>query len=102
MKVYEILLQYSTDEGTSVESYILTDYKKAVAKFKELIEDEKTNIYWIKNAFKNDKSLNEYEFDTNIEIAYLNNREHELYWEIMDTCDCSHHDYLELRIKEVL
>ena len=42
MKVYEILLQYSTDDGTSVESYILTDYKKAVAKFKELIEDEKT------------------------------------------------------------
>jgi len=102
MKVYEILLQYSTDDGAGVDSFILDNYEKAVNKFKELIEDEKTYINWVKDAFKNKKTLKDYEFETNLDIEYKDNQEHELYWEITDKYDWYRHDFFELRIKEII
>lgn len=102
MKVYEILLQYSTDDGANVDSIILNSYEKAVKKFKEIIEEEKTDIYWIKNAFESEATLKNYEFDTNIDFEYNDNKEHELYWELTDKYDWYNHDILELRIKEIL
>lgn len=101
MKVYEILLYYSTDDGNGIDSFILDSYTKAVAKFKELIKDEKTNICWVKDAFKSKKTIKDYEFETNIDIDYKDNQEHELYWEITDKYDWYQQDRFELRIKEI-
>lgn len=101
-KIYEILLRYSTDDDTGVDSYITNTYEKAVKKFNEIIQEEKTDIYWIQNAFESEDSLKDYNFDTNIDIEYNDNIEHELYWEITDKYDWYHHDILELRIKEII
>lgn len=101
MKVYEILLQYSTDDGSSVDSFIFDSYEKAVKRFKELIEEEKIYIEWVKNAFESEETLKDYEFETNIDEEYKDNLEHELYWEITDKYDWYQHDYFELRISEV-
>ena len=100
-KIYEILLSYSTDDCNGIDSYIIDTYKKAVKKFNEIVQEEKTNIYWIQEAFKNDEALKDYDFDTNIDFDYPKNEEHELYWEITDKYEWYHHDYLELRIKEI-
>lgn len=100
-KVYEILLRYSTDENAGVDSFIFESYEKAIKKFNEIIEEEKTYIYWIKNAFESEENLKDFDFDTNIEIEYNDTTEHELYWEITNKYDWYQHDFLELRIKEL-
>ena len=99
-KIYEILLRYSTDDDTGVDSYVTDTYEKAVKKFNEIILEEKNDISWITNAFESEETLKTYEFDTNIDVEYNDNEEHELYWEITDKYNWYHHDYLELRIKE--
>ncbi len=101
-KIYEILLRYSTDDDTGVDSYVTDTYEKAVKKFNEIILEEKNDISWITNAFESEETLKNYEFDTNIDFEYPDNEEHELYWEITDKYDWYHHDYLELRIKEII
>lgn len=99
--VYTVLFDYSTQDCSGIDIYIFDSYKKAVKKFKQIIEDEKNpDTSWVGDAYTNNELSNEYELDTNIDDID-DNEEHELYWNISCKHDWYLHDFLDLRIKEV-
>ena len=48
-KVYEVELEWNTGKDDDRQSFLYVDYNDAVAKFKELIEEQK-KIDWIEEA----------------------------------------------------
>jgi hypothetical protein len=98
-KVYMVQFDYSTDDYSDIETYLFDTYEKALAKFNEIIEQEKQpEMSWVADAFKNNQPLENYELDTNIDDA---NGETELYWNITCKYDWYLHDFLNLYIKEI-
>lgn len=100
-KVYMVMLDYSTDDCSCIDTYLFSTYKKALKKFKEIIRQEKKpNISWVADAFdKKDNVYVDYEFETNIDENIQ--KAQELFWNITNKYDWYQHDFLSLKIKEV-
>lgn len=98
-KIYLVVLDWSTDDCSDVDIEAFDTYDKALARFKELIEEEKENIDWIHAAFdENGKNLPNYEFD---EHWGSDDGPFPCWWNITDANDWYNHDFLSLRILEV-
>lgn len=98
-KIYLVLFQYSTDDNDGVDTQAFDTYEKAVKRFYEIIENEKTpEMSWASNAFENEKLSNGYELDYS---DFADGQEHELWWYLTCKLDWYLHDFIELRILEV-
>lgn len=101
MKVYVIMLEWSTDDCSGVDLEIFDTYKKAVNRFDEILNDESdNNISWTGDAWdENGDLLPDYELDCN--DPFTDGEEHELWWTMQRKNDWCFRDNLELKIMEV-
>lgn len=98
--VYEVIFDYSTEDCNGVDTYIFESYKSAVNKMKEIIDLEKQpDMSWVGDAMINNTF--EYDLDTNIKDIN-DNEEIELWWNMIKRDDWYVHDFIDLRIKEIL
>lgn len=90
---YLILFDYSSDDYNGIDTYLFETKAKALAKFKELINNEKD---FYKNEYSHlyDKS---FEIDTNIDDETAN----EYWWNIQCTTNWYIRTNIDLRIKEI-
>lgn len=103
MKVYLVKLDWSTEDNNDVEITVCGTYKKAYAKFKELIADEMNpDNSWVGELEWKDGVPQ----DGNIELDFLDRRsdtdETECYWMITDTWTYGFHTFISIEIKDVL
>lgn len=99
-KIYLVLFQYSTDDCDGVDTQAFSSYEKAVERFNEIVQAEKTpGNSWAANAFENGKLQHNYELDCN--DTFTDGEEHELWWYLTCKMDWYLHDFIELRILEV-
>lgn len=99
MKVYLVVFDWSTDDGSDVDIEAFDSYEKAVKRFYERIADEKTDISWVHEAFdENGEILDGYDFD---ECAPNKKLETYAYWNITNKYDWYMHEYLSIVQLEV-
>lgn len=99
MKVYLVVFAWSTEVGSDVDIDAFDTYEKAVARFNERIDDEKTYESWVREAFdENGDILDEYCFD---ECQPDTSLENYAYWSITDACNSKMHDYIAIVPLEV-
>ena len=99
-EIYVLQLAWSNQDSEGINTTLFDDREKAIKKFKEIIEEEKTlDWYWSSDAFDQDGNLisDEYELDTNIDDPNAV----EFYWELRSTYDSYNHDSLQLYIKGI-
>lgn len=100
MKIYTVVLQFSSDDADGIDIELFFTYDKAVKRFKEIIETEKQpGMSWVADAYEDGILLHSYELDASPE--FKDNEEHELWWNITCKVDWNIHEFLELRIIEV-
>lgn len=99
-EIYVLQLAWSNQDSEGINTTLFDDREKAIKKFKEIIEEEKTlDWYWSSDAFDKDGNLisDEYELDTNVDDPNAV----EFYWELRSTYDSYNHDSLQLYIKGI-
>src|SRR5574344_306185 len=95
--VYLVQFDYSTNDCGGIENYIFSSYEKAVNKFNEIMEFEKTSEYsWCHYAYENDNKQ-DYEID---EFTDPKDRDN-LWWNVKEVIDYNLHDFLDLKKMEV-
>ena len=101
MKVYAVILDWSTSDDSHVDIELFDTYTKAFQRFNEIIENEKNpEISWVADAFdEHGEILDGYEFAEHIESD--GSQEFDCWWNITDKNDWYQHDFLEIRIMEV-
>ena len=99
MKVYLVVFEWSTEVDSDTDIEVFDSYEKAVIRFNERINDEKTDMSWVHDAFdEDDNILNEYYFD---ECQPDMRLETYAYWHIVDPCNWRMHDYIAIVPQEV-
>ena len=99
MKVYLVVFAWSTEVGSDVDIDAFDTYEKAVTRFQERIDDEKTYESWVHEAFdENGDILDEYYFD---ECQPDMRLETGAYWSITDPCNNRMYDYITIVPLEV-
>ncbi len=100
-KAYLVVFDWSTDDGHDVDIDIFDTYEKAVNRYNEIIENEKNpDMSWAASAFnKKGKLEHNYELD---ELKPDFEKETECYWDLTCKVDWYLHDYLSIRIKEII
>ncbi len=99
MKVYLVVFEWSTEDDSDVDIEAFDSYEKATMRFQERINEEKTDMSWVHEAFdENDDildgyDLNECQPDTRLETY--------AYWSITNKYNWSMHDYIALVQLEV-
>lgn len=64
MKVYLVVFEWSTEDDSDVDIEAFDTYEKATLRFQERINDEKTDMSWVHDAFdENGDILDGYDFD---------------------------------------
>lgn len=64
MKVYLVVFEWSTEDDSDVDIEAYDSYEKAAMRFHERINEEKTDMSWVHEAFdENDDILDGYDFD---------------------------------------
>lgn len=64
MKVYLVVFEWSDEDGKDTDIEVFDSYEKAAKRFQERIENEKTYISWVRDAFdENGDILDGYDFD---------------------------------------
>ena len=99
-EIYVLQLAWSNEDSEGINITLIEDREKAIKKFKEVIEEEKTlDWYWSSNAFDKDGNLisEEYELDTNVDDPNAV----EFYWELKCINNYYRHDSLQLYIKGI-
>ncbi len=99
-EIYVLQLAWSNQDSEGINTTLIEDREKAIKKFKEVIEEEKTlDWYWSSDAFDKDGNLisEEYELDTNVDDPNAV----EFYWELRCKNDSYKHDSLQLYIKGI-
>ena len=99
-EIYVLQLAWSNEDSEGINTTLIEDREKAIKKFKEVIEEEKTlDWYWSSNAFDKDGNLisEEYELDTNVD----DQNAVEFYWELKCINNYYRHDSLQLYIKGI-
>ena len=100
MKIYLVMMQYSTDDCDGVDTECFDTYEKAVNRYNQMIEAEKKpDNSWVANAFENGVLQHNYELDWS--PIHSDGQEHELWWNITCKLDWYLHTFIELRILEV-
>ena len=100
MKIYLVMMQYSTDDCDGVDTECFDTYEKAVNRYNQMIEAEKKpDNSWVANAFENGVLQHNYELDCS--SIHSDGQEHELWWNITCKLDWYLHTFIELRILEV-
>lgn len=99
MKVYLVVFEWSTEDDSDVDIEAFDSYEKATMRFLERINEEKTDMYWVHEAFdENDDILDGYDFD---ECQLDTRLETYAYWSITNKYYWSMHDYIALVQLEV-
>ena len=99
MKVYLVVFEWSDEIGSDTDIEVFDSYEKAVIRFQERIDDEKTYESWIHDAFDEDGDvLDGYDFD---ECRPNTRLETYAYWNIADPCNWRMHDYIAIVPQEV-
>ena len=100
MKIYLVMMQYSTDDCDGVDTECFDTYEKAVNRYNQMIEAEKKpDNSCVANAFENGVLQHNYELDCS--PIHSDGQEHELWWNITCKLDWYLHTFIELRILEV-
>lgn len=99
-EIYMVKFDWSTDDCQDVDIFLYDTYAKALKKFKEIIEQEKTpNFSWVADVLDKDNNPDsEYEFDTNLDKADDGD---DLWWNIDNYHNFYQHDFLSLKKVEV-
>lgn len=64
MKVNLVVFEWSTEDDSDVDIEAFDSYEKATMRFQERINEEKTDMSWVHEAFdENDDILDGYDFD---------------------------------------
>lgn len=99
MKIYLVVFEWSTEIDSDVDIEAFDSYEKAAMRFRERINDEKTDMAWIQDAFdENGDILDEYDFD---ECQPDTRLETYAYWRIADPYNWRMHDYIAIVPQEV-
>ncbi len=94
MKVYLVVFEWSTEDDSDVDIEAYDSYEKAAMRFHERINEEKTDISWVHEAFdENDDILDGYDFD---ECQPDTSLETYAYWNITNKYNWQMHDYITL------
>ena len=99
MKVYLVVFEWSTEDDSDVDIEAFDSYEKAVMRFQERIDDEKTYESWVQDAFDEDGDiLDGYDFD---ECRPNTRLETYAYWRITNSDIWRIHDYIAIIPQEV-
>ena len=99
MKVYLVVFEWSDQVGSDTDIEVFDSYEKAVIRFQERIDDEKTYESWIHDAFDEDGDiLDGYDFD---ECRPNTRLETYAYWCITNSDNWRIHDYIAIIPQEV-
>ncbi len=99
MKVYLVVFEWSTEDDSDVDIEAFDTYEKATLRFQERINDEKTDMSWVHDAFdENGDILDGYDFDERQPDRRL---ETYAYWNITNKYNWSMHDYIAIVQLEV-
>ena len=99
MKVYLVVFEWSTEDDSDVDIEAFDSYEKATMRFQERINDEKTDMSWVHDAFdENGDILDGYDFDECRPNARL---ETYAYWRITNSDNWRIHDYIAIVPQEV-
>ena len=99
MKVYLVVFEWSTEDDSDVDIEAFDSYEKATMRFLERINEEKTDMSWVHEAFdESDDILDGYDFD---ECQPDKRLETYAYWSITNKYYWSMHDYIALVQLEV-
>lgn len=102
MKAYTIVFEWSTDDCDGVDVEVFSTYKKALARYNEIIFNEKKpEISWVADAFDGNGNFIDND-DYVIKCSdFDDSKEHELWWRISKCSNWDFHDHLKLRILEI-
>lgn len=99
MKVYLVVFEWSTEDDSNVDIEAFDSYEKATMRFQERINEEKSDMSWVHEAFdENDDILDGYDFDECQPDTHL---ETYAYWSITNKYNWQMHDYIALVQLEV-
>ena len=99
MKIYLVVFEWATEDDSDVDIEAFDSYEKAIMRFQERINDEKTDMSWVHEAFdENGDILDEYDFD---ECPPDMRLETYAYWRIIDSCNSRMHEYIAIVPQEV-
>ena len=99
MKVYLVVFEWSTEDDSDVDIEAFDSYEKAAERFNERIQEEKTDMSWVDEAFvESDNILPGYDFD---ECPPDNRLETYAYWTITQCTNWLMKDYLAIVKLEV-
>ena len=70
-KIYEVTLEWNTEKDDDHQSFLYAEYEDAVAKFKELVEEQK-KVDWIAEGLeKGDDDFYHYELTEQVDYWYF-------------------------------
>lgn len=99
MKIYLVAFEWSGEGGSDIDIEAFDSYEKAAMRFQERINDEKTDIPWVHDAFdENGDILDGYDFD---ECRPNTRLETYAYWRIRNSDNWRIHDYISIVQLEV-
>ena len=87
MKIYLVVFEWSTEDDSDVDIEAFDSYEKATNRFNERIQEEKTDMSWVHDAF------DECPPDTRLETY--------AYWSITNKYNWQMHDYIAIVQLEV-
>lgn len=100
MKVYLVVFEWSDEDGRDVDIEAFDSYEKAAVRFQERIENEKTYISWVQEAFdENGDILDGYDFD---ECQPDTRLETYAYWRITNEYNWLRRDHIAIVPLEVM
>lgn len=99
MKVYLVVFEWSTEDDADVDIEAFDSYEKAANRFYERIQEEKTDISWVHEAFdESDNVLDGYDFDECPPDKHL---ETYAYWAVTQRTNWQMKDYMAIVTLEV-
>ena len=99
MKVYLVVFEWTTEDDSDVDIEAFDSYEKAANRFNERIQEEKTDMSWIHDAFDENGDIldgygfNECQPDTSLETYAC--------WNIINKYNWQMHDYIAIVQLEV-
>ena len=99
MKVYLVVFEWSDEVDSDVDIEAFGSYEKAATRFQERINNEKTDMSWVRDAFdENGDILDGYDFDECQPDVHL---ETYAYWRITDAQNWRTYDIIQIVQLEV-
>lgn len=94
MKVYLVVFEWSTEESFDVDIEAYNSYNKAVTRFKQRIEEEKTDMSWACDAFDENGDIVEgYELE---ECPPNEELESYAFWKLKSFYGNDTHDFISI------